>query len=1063
MNRRVLMCVCLSVAIVAMVCPSVSSDSVAAQSSVVVKSYICDVKVGVKSFEFVSECFFETTRDLDSLSITFASQHLEGKVLSIDGKSFGFSNKSGGLDVKLTKPLKQGEHSFQLKYSGRTDINDPPNARLQIISTNNHFHCYNAWFSIIEGCGFDELVNFKVDIEIPPDWFLLGSYVDEKYRDKPNPTGKYSIELQKDNVYSMKLIGGDYEVYKEDIGTGHLRVYTFKGEGSDSVMVAKLTKKAMDFYSEYYDHPCDEDYYICSQTGRRGNGQGLDGGYTIDSPYMSSEFYAPDFFAHETAHVSWFGGTGIRGERVDPCERFFSEAFAEFSSLLFCEEALSGDESFNKLGELREQFLLYSPIGALTDASSTWNNTIIYTKGALVLWALRNYVGKDVFKQAMQDMFDEYATLEGENIRRISFRGFKGIIERNYGDSIDLFWDVFFDSGKLVDPQITIENTMWEGQGISTLNIKNRGWEDFPINVDVYYIDGSRETFTFTGDELNQRLNKMPVGYELVEYHSIIPRKDTLWHTLGTSTVASALNWNTPIVLIDKNEDQEKHERATLWQEKYGCQISHDLVDKLPETPVILIGADAQIKYLADVIDNIPVCCRGDYLKWHNKKIQGSYKTLGLFPNPEFPNTPIILDSMIGELPDDLNFAVSFVRDDGRHNLSYVSNKIGELAAPDSSRLFSFVCTDSIPIKQCMANLCVNFNAPGFISYDGFNPNDFTVGKTTIDVGTDNTSFNLALKFTNGESNLSFGQNDEYLSEVWNIEYKYTGTTKEYNGPSDVEMPAATESDYFTAKWSGQTQYVCCMDDTCETDWKTGSKLTFTNLEDGKHEFKILFVKDGLLSPLIEKTIYTGAVKPSLEFTDGYALYKNGVVTVHGKTDPGCTVEPGAKVSEDGSFVVEYAASEAPSVLEVISTSPEGMVEKKSISVVKYLKLIMRLGKSEVSDHEGNSWSLDVPPQLVGGSTYVPMRFIGERLGARVEWVASERKVLYYLGLSVVEIWIGKDVAKVNGVEQKMPGAPVIVSGSTLVPVRFVSEALGADVAWFGDEKRIEIEYPKVE
>jgi hypothetical protein len=132
------------------------------------------------------------------------------------------------------------------------------------------------------------------------------------------------------------------------------------------------------------------------------------------------------------------------------------------------------------------------------------------------------------------------------------------------------------------------------------------------------------------------------------------------------------------------------------------------------------------------------------------------------------------------------------------------------------------------------------------------------------------------------------------------------------------------------------------------------------------------------------------------------------------------------------------------------------------VMVTKYVMVTMQIGSKNATSDDGVTYTLDVPPMILAGSTFVPMRFIGERLSAEITWVASEKKVIYKLGKTIVEIWIGKKEAKVNGAEYKLASPPVIVSGKTLVPLRFVAEALGAKVTWQGETKTIIIEYPNL-
>jgi hypothetical protein len=64
------------------------------------------------------------------------------------------------------------------------------------------------------------------------------------------------------------------------------------------------------------------------------------------------------------------------------------------------------------------------------------------------------------------------------------------------------------------------------------------------------------------------------------------------------------------------------------------------------------------------------------------------------------------------------------------------------------------------------------------------------------------------------------------------------------------------------------------------------------------------------------------------------------------------------------------------------------------------------------------------------------------------------------LGSKTVIVWIGKKESLVDGQTVSMSVAPVIIKGKTLVPLRFVSEALGASVEWISESKTIIIYYP---
>lgn len=79
---------------------------------------------------------------------------------------------------------------------------------------------------------------------------------------------------------------------------------------------------------------------------------------------------------------------------------------------------------------------------------------------------------------------------------------------------------------------------------------------------------------------------------------------------------------------------------------------------------------------------------------------------------------------------------------------------------------------------------------------------------------------------------------------------------------------------------------------------------------------------------------------------------------------------------------------------------------------------------------------------------FVPVRFISEALGAEVDWLAGEQKVVVRKGEKDVTLTIGQKTFCAGGRDYLLDAPAVIVNGRTMVPLRFISEALGAGVAW---------------
>ena len=97
-------------------------------------------------------------------------------------------------------------------------------------------------------------------------------------------------------------------------------------------------------------------------------------------------------------------------------------------------------------------------------------------------------------------------------------------------------------------------------------------------------------------------------------------------------------------------------------------------------------------------------------------------------------------------------------------------------------------------------------------------------------------------------------------------------------------------------------------------------------------------------------------------------------------------------------------------------------------------------------------------PVMIDNRVLVPMRAIFESLGANVSWDNSTNTVMAKKGDTVVSLTIGNEKANVNGNDVELDVAPTLVNDRTMVPVRFVSETLGADVSWDDSTNTVIIE-----
>lgn len=96
----------------------------------------------------------------------------------------------------------------------------------------------------------------------------------------------------------------------------------------------------------------------------------------------------------------------------------------------------------------------------------------------------------------------------------------------------------------------------------------------------------------------------------------------------------------------------------------------------------------------------------------------------------------------------------------------------------------------------------------------------------------------------------------------------------------------------------------------------------------------------------------------------------------------------------------------------------------------------------------GNYHSLQVAPIVEDGTTLVGIREIFEILGATVDWNQETEAIKAKLNDIQISLMIGSKIAMKNEMSVELPTAPKKVSGRTMIPLRFVSEAFGGEVEW---------------
>lgn len=106
---------------------------------------------------------------------------------------------------------------------------------------------------------------------------------------------------------------------------------------------------------------------------------------------------------------------------------------------------------------------------------------------------------------------------------------------------------------------------------------------------------------------------------------------------------------------------------------------------------------------------------------------------------------------------------------------------------------------------------------------------------------------------------------------------------------------------------------------------------------------------------------------------------------------------------------------------------------------------------------DGKQLTTPVAPVQAKGTTLVPLRIISENLGAIVDYNKTSQQITIQKESKTLILTLGKSKALVNNIEKPLTLAPTLLQGTTMVPLRFASENLDCSVNWNDDKQLITI------
>jgi hypothetical protein len=157
------------------------------------------------------------------------------------------------------------------------------------------------------------------------------------------------------------------------------------------------------------------------------------------------------------------------------------------------------------------------------------------------------------------------------------------------------------------------------------------------------------------------------------------------------------------------------------------------------------------------------------------------------------------------------------------------------------------------------------------------------------------------------------------------------------------------------------------------------------------------------------------------------------------------------------------SGGESADVPKAIAENPEAWAEKYLTTTFKVNETTYTSALSADENNVENTQTMDVAPYIKNDRTYVPVRYLAYSLGVtedNVTWNNDTRQVKIAKGDTDILLTIGDPVMAINQNPTTMDVSPEITNSRTMLPARWVAEALGATVEWDDAAKQAIIKMP---
>lgn len=216
--------------------------------------------------------------------------------------------------------------------------------------------------------------------------------------------------------------------------------------------------------------------------------------------------------------------------------------------------------------------------------------------------------------------------------------------------------------------------------------------------------------------------------------------------------------------------------------------------------------------------------------------------------------------------------------------------------------------------------------------------------------------------------------------------------------------------------------------------WGSGSENNVLVIPIDSSSTKPSTIKISDVKLTLDRTVPEGEFKANI---GGDALVKND--------DPDATIKTVALFTKDNVVEFVFANVITPAPGETRATSIF-TIDSTTYTVVEQNKSVEK--------------TMDVAPYIKDGRTFLPLRYVANALGVdddNIIWDPVTKAVTIFKGDRIAQVTIGSKTMLVNGVTVNMDVAPEITDGRTMLPIRWMGQALGATIDWDAEARSVTV------